>query len=444
MNSFLNITTFYNSTAERTINRLYSVYNNIEVLVDAIRRIIEPGLTIDFVRGRRILLKPNWVNHSRGSYDEELCLRTNDNLVIAALKVILEMVPSEVIIGDAPIQGCNWDRMISDSLTNEIGKLSKEYNIPVSLKDFRRRTYNISRNNPESGIRPLSDYVIFDLGRDSLLEPITNSGYKRFRVTNYDPDRMLSAHSPGVHKYCISREFFDADIVISLPKIKTHQKTGITGALKNLVGLNGDKDFLPHHRIGGIETGGDCYPGGSYLRYWSELSLDNANRRQGTRSFWFWQKLSSLAWRLSFPGPEHNMAAGWHGNDTSWRMVMDLNKIAEYGNSDGIISETPQRQIYSLCDGIIAGQGNGPLEPEPLPLGIISFTNNSVINDRAMAIMMSFPLEKIPLLNIYSDIEELDCELNMNGKRIVNEDLKKYSIKAIPPKGWTAYLKEHK
>ena len=30
----------------------------------------------------------------------------------------------------------------------------------------------------------------------------------------------------------------DADIVISLPKIKSHQKTGITGAIKNLVGIN--------------------------------------------------------------------------------------------------------------------------------------------------------------------------------------------------------------
>ena len=443
MNGFLNVTTAFNSSDDRTLDNLSSAYSNGDLLVAAIRKSIGASLTGNDIKGRRILLKPNWVKHSKSTTDE-ICLCTNNNFIIAALKVILEMGPSEVLIGDAPIQGCKWDRMISASFLNGINKLSQEYNILVQLKDFRRRIYNFTDNSPLSGIRPLSDYLIFDLGRDSLLEHVTTPGQTKFRVTNYDPDLMSYAHGPGIHKYCIAREFFDADIVISLPKIKTHQKTGITGALKNLVGINGDKDFLPHHRIGGTKMGGDCYPGGSCLRYWSELSLDNANRRQGRKSFWFWQKLSSLLWRLSLPGPEHNIAAGWYGNDTTWRMVMDLNKIAEYGNADGTLSVDPQRRIFSLCDGIIAGQGDGPLEPQPLPLGIISFTDNSVTNDRAMALLIGLPLKKIQLLNNNSLNRELDCEITMNGGKITLEDLIQYSIKAIPPKGWAGYFKEIK
>lgn len=412
-------------------------------LNEVIFTLIHESINPDQIQDKKVLLKPNWVKHSTAPEDQ-YCMRTNDNFVIATLKIILEMRPSKVVIGDAPIQGCNWGRMISGAFLDNIYKLSKKNKIPIEIKDFRRRIYSFSDNNPESENRPLSDYVIFNLGKESFLEPITEFGPTNFRVTNYDPDRMSSAHSPGVHKYCIVREFFDSDLVISLPKIKTHQKTGITGALKNLVGINGDKDFLPHHRIGGTKFGGDCYPGGSLLRYWSELSLDKANRKQGKKNFWFWQKLSSLLWMFSFPGPEYNLAAGWCGNDTTWRMVMDLNKIAMYGQADGTLSDNPQRQIFSLCDGIIAGQGDGPLEPKPLALGLVSFTNDSFINDKAMAMLMDLPVERIPLLNSVLFKEKQECEIFLDGERIIMEDLRKYSEHAIPPIGWADYFKRVK
>jgi hypothetical protein len=390
------------------------------------------------------LFKPNWVKHSI-TPDDEVCLKTHDKFIIAALNVILILGPSEILIGDAPIQGCKWDRMISKSFIEEVNKLSCKYKVPIQIKDFRRRLYDVSENSPECGIRPLSDYIIFNLGKDSLLEPVTKPGKTKFRVTNYDPDRMLSAHAPEVHKYCITKEFFDADIVISLPKIKTHNKAGITGALKNLVGINGDKDFLPHHRIGGTKLGGDCYPGGSYLRYWSEMAMDEANRRQGRKSFWYWQKLSSFLWKVSFPGPEHSMDAGWFGNDTTWRMVLDLNKIAEFGRSDGIISNIPQRQIFSICDGIIGGQGNGPLNPEPLPLGIISFTNNPLVNDQAMASLMDLPPAMIPLLSSDHLLKkDGDCEITLNGEKIELEDLKQYASITKPPRGWIDFFTDKK
>ena len=116
------------------------------------------------------------------------------------------------------------------------------------------------RNQVDKNRSSISEYVIFDVGKDSYLEPITNDKKNLFRVNNYDPDRLAESHRAGVHKYCITKELFEADIIFSLPKVKTHQKAGITAALKNLVGLNGDKDYLPHHRIGGTEIGGDCYP----------------------------------------------------------------------------------------------------------------------------------------------------------------------------------------
>jgi len=438
MSSFLNIVTLFDSPEARSVKELSSRYSNHTGLRTLIVKLIDTYLPESRIKNKVVLLKPNWVKHSSRP-DDEICLRTNDDFLLVALDVILNYKPGLVILGDAPIQGCKWDEVVTIELTNKIKSLSIKYNIPIRIEDFRRRIYDVSINDPESDLKSLSDYLIFDLGKQSYLEEITIPGKNNFRVTNYNPDRMSSAHSQGVHKYCISKAFFDADVVISLPKIKTHQKAGITGAVKNIVGINGDKDFLPHHRLGGANMGGDCYPGSSKLRYLSEVLLDKANRNQGKRIFWIWQKFSSLFWKLSFPKPEHSLAAGWHGNDTTWRMVMDLNKIATYGNSDGSLSEKPVRQLFSLCDGIIGGQGDGPLEPKPLPLGVISFTNNSFVNDRAMALLMGFPIEKIPLLNNIAEYDE-KCEISLNGDSVTLNTLKDYSVKTLPPKGWINYL----
>ncbi len=438
MNSFLHVKTVFKSSESRSIEKLSEVYKDVDSLCNIIKDIVGYELNEELVCGKSILLKPNWVKHSNKEYDE-ICLRTNDNFILAVLKTILELEPSKILIGDAPIQGCDWERMISKKLMEGVKELSNQFEIPVTIKDFRRRTFKVYENKPESSVRPISDYVIFDLGTKSFLEPITVKDKSQFRVTNYDPDRMTNAHSMGVHKYCIAKDFFETDIVISLPKVKTHQKSGITAALKNLVGINGDKDFLPHHRIGGTKFGGDCYPGGSWLRYWAELSLDKANRRQGKRSFWFWQKISSLLWKLSLPGNEHQIAAGWHGNDTTWRMVKDLNLIAQFGKKDGTLSSEPIRKLYSLCDGIVGGQGDGPLEPMPLPLGVVSFTDNSLMNDRAMSMLMGFEFERIPLLK-KDDENSQNCDIKLDRASVSIGDLSKLAVKTIPPIGWIKYF----
>jgi uncharacterized protein (DUF362 family) len=441
MNSFLHIVTLKERSAPDSLNQLSKFYDNLKEQCDIIGSLLERSIDFELIKRRKVLLKPNWVRHSKTPQDD-LCLRTHDNFLLAVLTSILQIGPNEVVIGDAPIQGCKWDQLLSEKFLDEISSLSRRFNTPVYIKDFRRRTFSFKENLTVSEIRPISDYVIFDLGDKSWLEPVTKPGRSKFRVTHYDPNRMIFAHSPGIHKYCIAKDYFDADIVISLPKIKTHEKTGITGALKNLVGINGDKDFLPHHRIGGTGVGGDCYPGRSFLRYLSELSLDESNRKQGTRSFWYWQKLTSLLWFLSSPGLEHNLQAGWHGNDTCWRMVLDLNRIAEYGLVDGTIADKPQRQIFSLCDGIVGGQGNGPLNPLPLPLGIVSLSNNSSINDIAMAILMRMPCDAIPLLRNYTESQLSNFELTVNGMKHRLKNLENFSMTTIPPVGWQDFLKD--
>jgi hypothetical protein len=440
MHSFLNISALFNASYNRGINYLSSVYNNSNKLRETIGRTIGENLTEAHIRGRKILLKPNWVNHSR-SITDEICLRSNDNFLLAALEVILEKEPAAVVIGDAPIQGCRWDEVVTDTFLKRIDELSKKYEISVQVKDFRRTTFSPEKNKLKTDLKPLSNYIIFDLKDKSYLEPLTKKGRNRFRVTNYDPSKLEGSHKSGIHKYCITKELFEADIIISMPKIKTHQKSGITGALKNIVGLNGDKDFLPHHRLGGTGFGGDCYPGKNYLRYWSELALDKANRQRGGTAYFLWTKVASFLWRLSFPKDVHTIEAGWYGNDTTWRMVMDLNLITYYGKPDGTLSDKKQRVIFSLCDGIIAGQGDGPLRPEPLPLGVVSFTDNPTVNDIAMATMMGFDYSKFSLLTESKNLFSADeCIIFLNDKQVKIDDFQELMIKTNPPRGWKLYL----
>jgi len=436
MKDFVNIWPMFLSNSERTIEQLYKRYYDSNALIKAIEKLCSLWLTPQLIENKKIMLKPNWVLHDIKASDE-MCLRTHDNFLLAVLEYILKMKPLSILIGDAPIQGCYWDKMLSEKLENGIGYLGKKYNTPVIIKDFRRRTFNPSKNNPISERNPLSEYLIFDLGTNSYLEPITRNDRQLFRVTNYNPNRLAESHSTGIHKYCITRELFNTDVIISLPKIKTHQKTGVTGALKNIVGLNGDKDYLPHHRLGGTGFGGDCYPGKNYFRYWSELLLDFSNKRQGKLSYYFGYKASSLLWKLSLPGKNHSIAAAWSGNDTTWRMVLDLNEIVIFGKDDGTIGKKPQRQLFSLCDGIIGGQGDGPLKPEPLPLGFISLTNHSGMHDILMAALMDFDPEKIPLLRSTAKlIRNGQVDLFWKGKKTNFDFIKKYSVITKPPPGW--------
>jgi uncharacterized protein (DUF362 family) len=438
---FLNIKTVFIDNSQRNTYYLSSLYKNKQFLYKEIASIIEPYLTKKDIENKKILLKPNWVRHNIKKTDE-ICLCTNEQFILGTVEYILKQNPKSIVIGDAPIQGCNWERLLSDDFFQEIEKLEKIFSTQIQIKDFRRTTFNFQQNKIYKERNSINNYIIFDLEKNSFLEPISGNEKNLFRVNDYDPDKLTESHKQGTHKYCVTKEIFEADVVITIPKIKTHQKSGFTNALKILVGINGDKDFLPHHRKGGSKDGGDCYPGSNLLRKWAENVIDYSNKNIGKWNFRILRKFVTILWKLSKPSKEHNLGAAWHGNDTVWRMVLDLNQIALYGNKDGTISNIPQRNIFTLCDGIIAGQGNGPLFSEPLELGIISFSNSSYFTDIIIAQLLQMDIDKIPLLKEVQKLYNREkFELKLNDNIIQEEELNKYSIKAQMPPGWLNYKK---
>ena len=352
-------------------------------------------------RGARVVVKPNWVMHqNRGPWGLEP-LVTDPALIRAVVEGVLAAAPSRLGVGDAPIQGCDLARLLSETaLDRWAADLQTRAPAFGGLEDFRRTTcaFRYGVRMAREGQRPEEDFVLFDLAAQSLLEPITD-GRGSFRVTQYDPRQLQKTHAPGRHCYLVARAIIDADVVVNLPKLKTHCKAGITSALKNLVGINGNKEFLPHHRIGGSSQGGDCYPGGSVLKRAIEAVLDQSNLSGagGTRAF-AWSATGDVLGRiLQRTGDVIGVEGAWSGNDTVWRTCLDLNRILHYGRPDGTLAETPQRRVLHIADAMIAGQGDGPLAAEPLALGLLLGGGNPAAMDWVGAHLLGYDPRRVAL-----------------------------------------------
>lgn len=401
--------------------------------------IIQPGMTV--------LVKPNWVLHENQAGFGMDCLVTHPAFILAVLKEVFKAHPGRVIVGDAPIQGCDFDLLVTENWKNEVKNIAT---CPVEILDFRRTILRPEgfAAGQDRELRSEERYVLFDLGTDSLLEPVS-SPEGRFRVTCYDPDLLTERHRSGLHQYLLCREPFEADVIINLPKLKTHKKAGVTAALKNLVGLNGNKEYLPHHRLGGASVGGDCYPGFSPLKRMAEYCLDEANRRIGTKDCTTWlqrsRKLRIMQNRIGNPEIE----GGWYGNDTVWRMTLDLNRLLLYGRVDGTLSDTPLRKVYSLTDAIVAGEGEGPLAPSPVPLGVVTFASSSAFAELVHTALMRFDPGEIPLVREafgafrypLVNLPPSACEVAYNDRSITIDEVKSLFGRGFePPSGWRGHI----
>ncbi len=350
--------------------------------------------------GAKVVLKPNFVMHENDGPWGMLPLVTHQSVVQAATEAALQAGAAEVLVGDAPIQGCDFDLLLKNTEMDRWSEqLSKREPRFKGVRDFRR-TISVFVDGvriADENMQPEERFVLFDLGGDSLLEPITDEN-PSFRVTCYDPRLMAKTHARGTHRYLIAREILEADVIVNLPKLKTHQKAGITCALKNLIGINGNKEYLPHHRIGGFELGGDCYPGSSDLKRALEFIHDRQNMTKSHAAGRMWRTAANQLYRLlRLKGDRFGLEGSWSGNDTIWRTCLDLNRILLYGTPAGTMSDEVQRQVIHITDAIIAGQGNGPLAPEPLPMGLLMAGENAAAVDWVGAYLLGYPPENIPI-----------------------------------------------
>lgn len=356
--------------------------------------------------GDRVVIKPNMVRHFHGDGGSLDALVTHGSVVRPLLDYVLLALEGRgtVTIGDAPLQYADFHATAeATGLKDVVSDAQARTKIPVELTDFRKE-----RSEKRGGIivtRVRNDgdprgYQEVDLGMSSRFAGADGERASRFRVTQYDPRAMARAHAGERHAYLFPRSVLASDVLINVPKLKTHRKAGVTGAMKNLVGINGSKDWLPHHTAGARTGGGDEYRERSARKAAISAIRD---RLEGRRSGWG-RRLLHISQRaikatgkvVSFPDPFWE--GSWHGNDTVWRMVHDLHRALLHADESGALHAAPVRRYFALVDAVVAGEGEGPMRPTPRATGLLLAGVNPAAIDATACRLMGFDPLRIPLL----------------------------------------------
>jgi len=353
--------------------------------------------------GNTVVLKPNWVMHTEPENPNAPALLTSTALIRHVIDCAARGLKNQgrIVVGDAPLQSCDFERMVRFTRIAELMELLRgQYpDIEFIYEDWRLTTLETGKDHSPNAdsvqaskeIDP-SRFVLKDRGRASFLEDISDYA-DEFRVSCYKPSLMFPHHHRGTHRYCVTRRIYEADLMINLPKMKTHMKAGLTGALKNLIGINGHKEFLPHYIKGSYFGGGDSYCNGNsfrdkYDRLYDEFWEHFLETPQSKKN-WQWQKLRALSHLSHAAGASKMAPGGWSGNDTIWRTTLDLNHVLYFE------PESPKK-ILNIVDGIIAGEGKGPLSPTPKEIGVLVAGDNPAYVDAVLAQLMGYNISRIP------------------------------------------------
>lgn len=357
--------------------------------------------------GDRVLIKPNLVMDVNHSGKGEECLYTQPSVVAAVLDYIYIALKGNgaIVVGDAPMQECKFDKLIAESGYDKLIEWCRQHykGISIDLVDFRGLHSNVidGIHHYEEGEQT---GVIVNLGKDSEFATIDEYQEQNIRITNYDPALLRRHHNKDKHEYFVSKYVLNADVIINMPKPKTHRKAGVTIAMKNLVGINTRKEYLPHHTNGSVAEGGDEYLHKSCVKKQRARCLDHTNYEAQTKG----NVLISKCWRLGARGwsyvskflAKDNYAEGsWYGNHTISRTILDLNKILFYSDKKGNMQEMQQRKYLIVADMIISGEKEGPVMPSPKDVGIIAIGENPIAFDRIIATLMGADIDRIPTLN---------------------------------------------
>ena len=406
---------------------------------------------------RLIVLKPNWIQESH-EYKPDVweAVITHPNVVLAVIRRVAQMMEGQgtICVCDAPHTYASFQSILGrGNFLKKCEEVRKRWPaLNLEVLDLRREIWS-RKEEVVVERRPGRDdprgYVCFNLKKDSLF--YGHSGEGKYYGADYD-SRVVNAHHCGErHEYLLAGTPIACDLFINLPKMKTHKKTGITCCLKNLVGINGDKNWLPHYTEGYPENHGDEFPDSGLAH-----SLESRLKRVGKQAAlhvpllgtWTYRKMRNVGKRVLGDSESVIRNGNWHGNDTCWRMALDLNRCLLYGNRNGAWREADNPKRYlAIVDGIVGGEGNGPLCPEPVPSNVLVGGTNPAIVDTVVSQLMGFSPDALPIVKNAFDTHRwpiADCQMDeilvedkRYGKQVALGDLEPVLPQGFKPHfGW--------
>ena len=394
----------------------------------------------DFIKpGMNILIKPNFVLSFHQKKDNLYSIITHPSVIraVADYCQIALKDKGNIIVADSPQYNCNFEQLLSATNLNSIADfINRESKCKIEILDLRDY-WSKSRHFPslcrELDGDPCGD-ILINLKKESAFFNYPNP--EKYYDAVYHREETIKHHTGEKQEYRISGTIFNADFIIFIPKLKVHKKVGVTLTLKGLVGMVTNKNYLPHYTLGEPCEGGDQFP--------EDILTD---RQRKVIKFERWMYDHFLAKRKRFYEYLHRLiygffylkifshfglkipeevrlldAGNWFGNDTAWRMVTDLAKIVHFVDKNGKIHNNRQRNILSIIDGVIGGENNGPLIPDPKPAGLLIGGTDILAVDIVGTRMMGFNSLKL------KQFSELDPNYDFGSRNIEEIILKTNDI----------------
>lgn len=409
-------------------------------------------------KGDKVLLKPNLIRQSHMFNEDWEQVITHNTVIEAIVHYVYKALDctGQIIIADGPQTDSDFDRIYQILQFERLKKHCKErYDYEIQICDLREEKWverdSVITERISLPGDPLG-YVEFDLREKS--EFANHPCNRNYYGADYDFRETQKYHSHGHQRYRMCKTALDADVFINLPKLKTHKKAGVTLSLKNIVGVHGNRNYLPHHTMGTPDERGDEFENveltnklQSRLIRLFKMVLD----KQGGKGGAVTRTLKKFGYKVFGATEEVIRSGNWYGNDTVWRMTLDLNKILFYGSPDGSFREKPSRRYLTIIDGFIGGEGNGPMAPDPKACGILVAGFNPVAVDCVCAHLMGFDMRKIPTLKRAFEIKYFpligfspeEIEITSNDPRF-NKSLfdieKKNTFNFKPHFGWKGHI----
>lgn len=384
----------------------YAAPADVQALVE--RTIARLALPEDFIRtGDRVVLKPNWVKEHDERHpgpDQWKHVVTHPTVIEALVRWVAPRLGGKgsIAICDAPQTDSSFAKIREYCRLDEmVDRCRKEFpGIEIHLLDLRPEEWlavdGVTVSKTKLTGDPLGSTKV---ALNAASEFVGFHGQGRLYGASFDMAETNEHHQGEQHEYLLCRTAMEADVLINIPKLKTHKKVGLTCALKNLVGINANKNWLPHHTEGTPEDGGDQFPKATTKAKLEHSWMGTAKRWLKDRPLMsrLFVPLKKLG-RLYFGDTQSVVRSGnWHGNDTCWRMVLDLNNCLFFHDGEGNPRKEPLRYL-AVVDGIVAGEGNGPMAPDQKDCGVIIAGTHPAAVDCVAATLMGFDWEKLKLL----------------------------------------------
>lgn len=239
---------------------------------------------------------------------------------------------------------------------------------------------------------------------------------------------VRAQHCATNPNYVIRTDALEARSLISVSQVRPHRLAGIAASVHNVLSLGANGNFAPHHSIGTPKTGGDSFSANS-LRFHIASS-----------ALWFARsRMPALGTGPSFLN--RVQLGGWDGNDTLWRSLSDMARIALYAKRDGDVADVPQREVVA-CAVLPTLRAQGAATSELIIAG-----RNAVAVDIVSAKLCGFEWSRIPhlihafddhdlrLVNFTYDDIKVVSEFTVFDRRLVqiaDSDCKKAPL----PAGW--------